>query len=606
MGQAKVPLVLDNDLDGSQKLLCFEERGEKFYYTIEGHQLMAYGVGEARLRTRCVLNHKPEGKDCLALRGHSSTHIAVKYLDDNDSQALVELRDLTVLEMQHSIAPLKANQSKDYYKVDGQYIQRGTALKDKFNRRCQVWNPATTAEFIVRYSDGKKRRVPARDVVLEKAAVEVKSSSLPLEYDAQLRKVDDVFPNYVLRPAKDTSLQEYAEKHGCCAGLSIYDPAEPHKIVDANHLLCGEHGGELDIARLFQIARENDMSDVLLLSCAEPTDSAASLESQAKNCSACGQVSAPEAMFCSACGTALEIDAPNSSKVSEFCKNFTESVLIPKKRVRDLTESAREADFWTPLKEMSNLRCLRINEANGIGAAACKHFQQLKGLTTLFIGDGNDIRADGCRELSEVRSLTSLHIGTNNIGHVGCEYLKGLQGLTHLGIGKMNEVGPSGCNHLKEMQHLTSLTIGGSNSLGEEGCKHLAFLAQLTSLDLGKRNNITVEGCAHLKVFSQLKSLQVGGFNKICAEGCEHLKDLKSLTRLRIGGYNHIGIDGCEHLKQLEPSACICIRANGNDIGDEHYGPYCEDEEDQDGDDEESKADTFSNKDSLYSDDPES
>jgi len=497
--------------------------------------------------------------------------------------------------------PLKDDQNQ-HYKINGQYIQLGSALRDNANKPCKVWNPATATELVARYDSGAKRRIPLSDLTLEKNHEDLDDSLLGFEHDAQLRKVEHVSANYVLR-LDMSPMKNQAAAHGRTMGLSIFSATSPQKIVDANYLLQGYSSAEIDVATLFAIARKLDISDVLLLGIqGDPP--------KVNRCSTCGQACTAETKFCSGCGENLGGDAgAHSCKNFDLCKLYAENFVLPAQLLSGIADSIRETDFWAPMQELTNLTSLTIGKSNGIGAKACKYLMKLVSLTSLHIGDANDIGSQGCMDLSELKSLTSLDIGRNNIGTEGCKYLKELHQLTSLSIGKENHVKEEGCGHLTGLQQLKSLSIWGYNDLNAEACEHFMELEHLSSLHIGKRNNIGAEGCEHLTELKQLENLKLGGFNNIGALGCEHLKKLKPtgglvggrLRRLRIGGHNNIQSEGKEHLRELEPCTCVSIRAKGNfkprnlrnsitqgfdTIVSDDYGGYERDHEDDDGDDD--------------------
>lgn len=561
-------------------LLSFMPNGRKVCYAVNDSEITAGGPGTDRLHKDRSLKLKSKGKECQAARGQSATHIFVKF--GNGREELAPLYDLVVLETSQPCGPMRYKRGHDFYKISGQYVQRGTPLKDNSSKACQVWNAASATEVIVRYADGSKRRVPVCQLTLVKSTVELDVKALEMEYDSQLRKIEDMCPNYVLDLEKDTFMEECAEQYGCCTGLNIFSPSDSQKVVDGNYLLHG-YGSEIDIAQLFQIAREQNIDDVLFLGCKE-----AVLKSGKEFiCGTCGQECPLGAKFCSACGSPLGTDSSHSCKNFEMCRNFADGVTMPRKRLRDLTAQAQQVDFWDPLNELHNLKALNIGDANGIGAGACRHIQKLSTLVQLSIGDHNEILDEGCKALSEIKSLTSVDIGLNKIGTAGCDYLTELPQLANLQIGKMNDLGPDAFENFMKFQKLINLSIGGYNDVGVIGCSHLTHVVSLRSLTIGKRNLVGKEGCEHLKALMQLETLKVGGFNNIGPEGCEHLKEMKLLTMLRIGGHNKVIDHGLQHLKELEPSTSVSVRAKANEFGEEDYGPYKLDEEDDDGDDDE-------------------
>lgn len=211
------------------------------------------------------------------------------------------------------------------------------------------------------------------------------------------------------------------------------------------------------------------------------------------------------------------------------------------------------------LKELGNLKRLRIEDVVQFGDEGMRQLEEIKSLEMLFIGRSS-ISDEGMRYLKGLAGLEALGLWSNSqITDKALEHIRGLGRLKELrfddaqitdeGLGKMKESGmlarleflsvnrtqvtDAGLVHLAGSGKLKELYLAGTG-VGEGGLAHLARLGKLEVLVLDD-TKVSDEGVAYLKGLTNLKVLHLRN-TQVGDGSIKHLKGLSNLSQLWLGG----------------------------------------------------------------------
>lgn len=229
------------------------------------------------------------------------------------------------------------------------------------------------------------------------------------------------------------------------------------------------------------------------------------------------------------------------------------------------------------LKELGNLKRIKIEDVDGFDNEGMRKLQEIKSLETLFVGRSS-VSDEGFRCLEGMGQIESLGVWSNNqlgdktLGHIGgLGRLKELRfddgQVTDVGLEKLKESGllarleflslnrtqvtDSGLGYLVESDRLKELQLAGTG-VGDEGLAHLARLGKLEVLILDD-TQVSDAGVVHLKGLGNLKILHLR--NTQVGDGViNHLKDLSNLSQLWLGGtkVTDTGLVNLDRLTKLQ------------------------------------------------------
>jgi len=229
------------------------------------------------------------------------------------------------------------------------------------------------------------------------------------------------------------------------------------------------------------------------------------------------------------------------------------------------------------LKELGNLKWLRIENVAEFDDGGMKRLEEITSLETLFIGRSG-ISDKGMRFLKGLSGLEALGLWSNSqLTDKGLEHIKDLGQLKALridnaqitdeGLEKLKESGmlrrleflsvnhtqvtDAGLEHLAGAGRLKELSLAGTR-VGDGGLRYLAKLEKLEVLVLDD-TKVSDPGAAYLKGLSNLKVLNLRN-TQVTGGAINHLKGLSNLGQLWLGGtqVTDAGLAGLERLTNLQ------------------------------------------------------
>jgi len=232
------------------------------------------------------------------------------------------------------------------------------------------------------------------------------------------------------------------------------------------------------------------------------------------------------------------------------------------------------------LKELGNLRRLRIENVAEFDDEGMSRLEEIKSLEALFVGRCG-VSDEGLRHLKGLGELEFLGLWSNGqITDKGLELIKDFRQLKALrledaqitdeGLAKLKESGllarleilsvnrtaitDVGLIHLAGLSRLKELYLAGTG-VGDGGLEHLARLGKLEVLVLDD-TEVSDAGLVHLKGLAGLEVLHLRN-TQIGNGGVKHLKGLSNLSQLWLGGTQVtdaglVNVDGLTKLQLLD------------------------------------------------------
>lgn len=165
-------------------------------------------------------------------------------------------------------------------------------------------------------------------------------------------------------------------------------------------------------------------------------------------------------------------------------------------------------------------------------------------LETVDRVDWTPTSASHVSSLSHIRNVTVLSLDGSKVSDETLVYLRDLDGLTSLFLGRARVTG-SGFDSLPQLPALRRLSLEFT-AISDEGLTHVAELRHIEALDLS-HTAITDSGLARLKTMTALRELSLAG-TRIDGSGLGHLRELPNLAGLRL---NYTQVND-ENLRLLE------------------------------------------------------
>jgi thiol-disulfide isomerase/thioredoxin len=199
------------------------------------------------------------------------------------------------------------------------------------------------------------------------------------------------------------------------------------------------------------------------------------------------------------------------------------------------------------------------------GNEGLMYLKELGNLKRLRIEDVVQFGDDGMRQLEEIKSLETLFIGRSSISDEGMRYLKGLTGLEALGLWSNSQITDKALEHIRDLGQLKALRLDDAQ-ITDEGLgklKESGLLARLEILSVN-RTQVTNVGLVHLAGSSRLKELYLAGTG-VGDGGLAHLAQLGKLEVLVLDD-TKVSDGGVAHLKGLGNLKILHLR--NTQVGD--------------------------------------
>jgi DNA-directed RNA polymerase subunit RPC12/RpoP len=199
-----------------------------------------------------------------------------------------------------------------------------------------------------------------------------------------------------------------------------------------------------------------------------------------------------------------------------------------------------------PLKGLSSLRLLSLNECNNLSNEGLQHLSPLIGLNVLYLVN-TSITDEGLAALGQLPNLERLYLSGTNVTGEGLGPLAGATQLVHLALSG-SKVDDTGLEQLGKLKSLQSLYLTGT-PVTDKGLQHLASLPNLRILALDG-TGITDDGLKHVQQIVTLRTLMLAD-TKVSDDGLASVKQLQHLEYL-ILVRSQITDAGLVHLNELK------------------------------------------------------
>jgi thiol-disulfide isomerase/thioredoxin len=190
------------------------------------------------------------------------------------------------------------------------------------------------------------------------------------------------------------------------------------------------------------------------------------------------------------------------------------------------------------------------------GAQGVIHLKQLPNLRNLRIQELDEFTDEAMAHLKDIKSLKSLILIQSQVTDDGLVNLKNLTNLELLALWRNDQFTDKALDHLRGLNNLKILRFDDAQ-ITDDGLKKLKQFGLLTGLEflVLTRTQITDAGLLHLKGLAQLQELSLTGTG-ITDTGLSYLKEHKKLQTLFLS-HTKITHDGYMNLQRDLPHVQI-------------------------------------------------